>query len=68
MQALILVHAEVHSLTVKDVFRTAYMYAIGKDMPSRSLDEDVQAFNRTGNAPPYVIRYFLEKVGGEHSH
>lgn len=65
MHALVLAHAEAKRVSVRDIFRAAYMYAFEKDAPPRSLEDDLEAFHKTGNSPPYVIRYFLELFGSK---
>lgn len=65
MHAIVLAHAEVKNVPVRDVFRAAYMYAFEKDIPTQSLDEDVAQFEKVGITPQYVIRYFLELFGGQ---
>lgn len=65
MQALIDSHAFINQLSVRDVFRLAYIRAFDKDPPARSLDEDVAAYQKTGNVPPYTVRYMLEVYGAQ---
>ena len=61
MKCLVLGHAEAHRITVESLFRTAYMALFGKDIPPRSLDEDVRTFHSQGITPKYVITYFLNR-------
>lgn len=58
---LVLGHAEAHRITVESLFRTAYIALFQKDIPPRSLDEDVRTFNSQGITPKYVITYFLNR-------
>ena len=62
---LVLGHAEAHRITVESLFRAAYMELFTKDIPPRSLDEDVQTFNRLGITPKYVITFFLNRFQEE---
>lgn len=65
MRALVLVHAETRNVSVRDLFRAAYMERFGKDIPAASLDTDVETFHKKGDTPPYVIGYFLRLIGGK---
>lgn len=63
MKALVLTHAEVRNIPLRDLFRTAYISAFQKDISSGSLDDDVKLFRSSGNTPPYVVKYFLKLYG-----
>ncbi len=63
MRALVLTYVELRNVSLRDLFRTAYMAAFQKDIPSGSLDEDVRTFNNCGNTPPYVVKFFLRLYG-----
>lgn len=63
MRALVLTYVELQRIELRELFRSAYIAAFQKDIPPRSLDEDVEMFKRCGNSPPYVIKFFLKLYG-----
>lgn len=63
MIALILVTCQTRNCSTRDFFRAAYMRKFGKDISFQSLSEDVEIFEKVGNAPPYVCEYIVGIYG-----
>ena len=63
MKTLVETHAQVRGVSLRDFFRSCYMRAFGKDIPSCSLDDDVRNFVSKGVTPKYVINFFLNHIG-----
>lgn len=63
MKALVVVHCISKRITPKEVLRLAYMWKFGKDMPSKSLDEDTREYLYQGNLQPYAVDYLLSIYG-----
>ena len=66
VKILVETHAQVRGVSLRDFFRSCYMRAFGKDIPSGSLDDDVRNFVSKGVTPKYVINYFLNSLGANH--
>lgn len=65
MRALVETHALIRQVSLRDLFRACYMHTFGKDISSQSLDQDLASFKSAGVTPPYVIKYFLNKIGAK---
>lgn len=65
VKALVEVHAQVRGVSLRDLFRSCYMATFGKDISQNSLADDLVSFQQ-GITPPYVIKYFLNRLGGHH--
>lgn len=62
MLALIQATCVARKCTSRDLFRTAYMWRFGKDIPAESLMDDVSDFSVKYKVPQYVIDYMLDLV------
>lgn len=65
MKALVETHALVRGVSLRDLFRSAYMAIFGKDISQTALDDDLIGFKQ-GITPPYVIKHFLNMIGAKH--
>ena len=60
MHALIESAVERRKITIRELFRYAYIRRFQKDIPSGSLDDDVRKYESDHSAPPYVVAYMVE--------
>ncbi len=63
MQALVDSHIFVRKMEARDLFRSAYMRKFQKDIPPKSLEEDVIEYLKSGKVPPYLVDFMLDTYG-----
>ena len=50
-------------MEARDLFRSAYMRKFQKDIPPKSLEEDVIEYLKSGKVPPYLVDFMLDTYG-----
>lgn len=63
MQALVDRHILVNKIDPRELFRSAFMKKFGRDMPERSLDEDVKKYLDQGKTPAYIVDFMIDIYG-----
>lgn len=63
MQALVSSHLHAHRMQTEQLIRAAYIWKYNKDIPERSLKEDVHDFNVWGKVPAYLVSYIIHLYG-----
>lgn len=63
MHALAESHMFVHCLKVVEFLRSAYYWRFDKDITDKALRADSDAFQKSGNVPPYVVDYLIHIYG-----
>lgn len=63
MQALVDRHILINKIEPRELFRSAFLKKFGRDMPERSLDEDVKNYLENGKTPGYIIDFMIGIYG-----
>ena len=63
MQALVDRHILVNKIEPRELFRSAFLKKFGRDMPERSLDEDVKKYLENGRTPGYIVDFMIDIYG-----
>lgn len=63
MQALVDSHLFVKKMQIHDLLRSAYMHRFQKDIPAKSLAEDVDSYLIAGKVPPYLSDFMVDFYG-----
>jgi hypothetical protein len=56
-------HKKLRDISMRDLLRAAYMRKFGREMPPKSLDEDLVKWEAGDSNIPYLLDFML----GEHS-
>lgn len=50
-------------MQIHDLLRSAYMHRFQKDIPAKSLEEDVDSYLIAGKVPPYLSDFMVDFYG-----